>query len=291
MISINQFGILIRDVANFAGNEEEISEILDDGESFESADLSKFEDQIKSVLADLNEKLNGLPFIDNPEVIELDDIRNTLGDVAKDVASWIGDTALSIAQNTPRFAINLIVFIMLLIMFIPSQHNLKERLLKLSPLDNDIDSLYISKVSAMAKSMVRGTFVIAFVQGIICGILLFMAGVPYVFFWTFLCMVISIIPNGGALVNWPITIVLLLSGNFVGAIILILGNIFVVASVDNILRPYLVSKEAQLHPGLTLIGVAGGVQVFGVLGLIYGPVIMILLATTIDIYLSHYKTS
>jgi len=60
--------------------------------------------------------------------------------------------------------------------------------------------------------------------------------------------------------------------------------LLVISNIDNILRPYLVSKEAELHPAFILIGVLGGLKVFGLLGLVYGPVIMILLVTMLIVF-------
>ncbi len=290
IISIGQINIFISDLSEFAGNSEEIQDILNSGDGYDSTlDTELVETSVQELITNVNGLIDQFPFIDDEETIVIDDVRTFIGDVASSVAVWVGDTALNVIKNTPVFITNLIVFIIILSTFIPSQERLKDYFLKISPLDNRIDKLYLEKTEAMANDMVKGTFVVAIVQGIIWGILYWISGVPYVMFWVLISVFLSLIPNGGSIINWPLVIALFISGNFAGAIVLLLGNLLIIGTSENILRPMLVSEKAYIHPALTLLGIVGGIQVFGFLGFIYGPVIMILLATTIDIYVNHYK--
>ncbi|MCA9381517.1 AI-2E family transporter [Candidatus Dojkabacteria bacterium] len=288
VITINQLSIFISDVGDFAGNSEEISQILDSNTE-SGLNTEKFTIKLENSIDDINYQLARLPFVNQNDLITIQNVQQVIGELAKTVANWAGNTAVNIVQNTPSFITNLIVFVIILSTLIPSQKRLKDYILKLSPLNDRIDKLYLTRVNAMANAMIKGTLVIAVTQGLICGILLWLAGVPYIFFWTILCIFMSIVPNGGALVNWPILIILLLSGNIPGAIIVGLGNLLIVSSVDQILRPILVPKEANLPPALTLLGIVGGLHLFGFLGVVYGPVIMIFLITTFDIYIEYYK--
>ena len=290
IISVGQINIFIRDLSEFAGNSEEIQEILNLENNYQSgANISNFESRLQVFINDLNKNLNNLPFIRNKNLVEISDIQKVVGDVAASAAGWIGSTALDIVKNIPVFITNIIIFIIILSTIIPNQDKLKRYIRKISPLDNRIDDLYIEKIEVMSSDMVKGTFIIAIIQGIIWGILYWISGVPYIVFWVLLSMFLSLIPQGGAIINWPIVLALFISGNYIGGIVLLLGNILIVGSSENVLRPLLVSKKAYIHPALTLIGIVGGINVFGILGFIYGPVIMILLATTIDIYVNHYR--
>ena len=117
-----------------------------------------------------------------------------------------------------------------------------------------------------------------------------LAGVEYLLSLTLLMMLLSIVPVvGTAFVTVPIGLYMLFTGDFIGAAIVLLGQIIVISNVDNIIRAELVSHDTQLHPALMLISIIGGLQVFGFLGLIYGPVIMILFLTSLEIYTKHYK--
>ena len=70
---------------------------------------------------------------------------------------------------------------------------------------------------------------------------------------------------------------------------IIAGSLLLVSNIDNLIRPRLVSKDAYLNPALILLAAFGGLSLFGLLGVIYGPIIVIFFVTTIEIYLKHYQ--
>jgi len=159
----------------------------------------------------------------------------------------------------------------------------------LSPLDDIIDRLYVDRIKSMALSMVKGTFVVALVQGIVTGLFLWIAGVPYAFLLSLLAIIASIIPLGAGIITVPIGIILLLTGHIWQGILILLAQLLITANIDNILRPRLVNKKASLHPALILIGLFAGIANFGFMGLIYGPVFVIFLVTTIEVYKRYYR--
>ena len=185
-----------------------------------------------------------------------------------------------------------IMYIILLYSFFPLYKKLFKFFEKLSPLDDRIDTVYFTRVIAMSKSMIKGTFAISVVQGVVSGIFLAIAGVPYVLFLTLIMILLGVIPMVGfGFVMVPIIIILLLTGSVWQGIMLLVVSVVIIGNIDNFLRPKLVSKKAELHPALIILGVIGGLQVFGVLGFIYGPVIMILLVTTIEMYLKYFQSN
>ncbi|MDX1521389.1 MAG: AI-2E family transporter, partial [Anaerolineae bacterium] len=87
----------------------------------------------------------------------------------------------------------------------------------------------------------------------------------------------------------PIGVALLAFGQIWQGILVLVGSTLIVSNIDNLLRPRLVSKDANLSPALVLLSAFGGLSLFGFLGVIYGPVVMIFLITTVEIYLEHYQ--
>jgi predicted PurR-regulated permease PerM len=77
------------------------------------------------------------------------------------------------------------------------------------------------------------------------------------------------------------------TGNIVGGLTVIANHLLIVTNIDNVLRPRLVPKDAKLNSALTILSVFAGVAMFGFLGIIIGPVIMILVVSTIQVYLSN----
>jgi predicted PurR-regulated permease PerM len=141
-------------------------------------------------------------------------------------------------------------------------------------------------MGAMTKAMAKGQFIIATVQGFTDALLLYIAGFKSVFIFMFLILtVLSIIPLGGGIVVIPIGIIMLLTGHIWQGLVVLLGHFMIVTNEDNLLRPKLVPKKIHLNPALTLLAVFAGVGMFGFLGIIIGPVIMILIVSTLQMYL------
>jgi predicted PurR-regulated permease PerM len=167
-------------------------------------------------------------------------------------------------------------------------HRMSEYLHDLSPLDDKIDSLYARRITSMLSSMVRGTLVIATLQGVLTGFFFWIAGVPYAAFFGLLATIVSIIPLGSGVVAIPIGILLILLGQVWQGVFQIVMNVVVVSNLDNFIRPRLVSKDASLHPALTLLGVFAGIAKLGFIGVFLGPMLMILLVTTIEVYRDYF---
>lgn len=213
----------------------------------------------------------------------------------KDYASWaaslffgnLGNIASIVADILPLSFIFLYVMGAILINY----QNISVYLHDLSPLRDEVDHLYVQKIKSMAISMVKGTFIVAIVQGLVTGLFFWVAGIPYAFFFSLLAIVLSIIPLGAGILAVPIGIILLLTGNIWQGLLILFVQFFITSNIDNILRPKLVDEKASLHPALTLLGLFAGIANFGFMGLIYGPVFMIFFVTTLDVYRNYYRAS
>ncbi len=188
------------------------------------------------------------------------------------------------------FVATFIIYIYVFLSILMNQDKLVETFHQLNPLGKDISKLYAKRIGLMTKAMVRGQFAIATVQGFTDALLLYITGFKSTFFFFFVILtVLSIIPLGGGVIVFPIGFIMLLTGNIWQGLLLILGHMFIVGNEDNILRPKLVPSEARLDPALTLLSVFSGLAFFGFIGIVLGPVIMIVLVTTIQVYLEVFK--
>ncbi len=150
----------------------------------------------------------------------------------------------------------------------------------------------MDKIDLMIKAMFKGTFVIAISQGLAMGFVFWLAGVPYVMVLTLASMFLSLVPLiGVSLVAWPVGIILIGSGSVWRGVFIIAAFLIFVAQIDTFLRPRLVPKGAQLNPALVIVSVLGGLGVLGLVGALYGPVVMILLVTSIDVYSKYLLRS
>jgi len=209
-------------------------------------------------------------------------LKSVLDTFLASIATFLG----SFGSFVATFIIYIYVFLSLLV----NQDKLTETFHQLNPLGREISKLYARRIGLMTKAMVRGQFVIATVQGFTDALLLYIAGFKSMFFFFFIILtILSIIPLGGGVIVFPIGFIMLFTGHIWQGLLLILGHMFIVGNEDNILRPKLVPSEARLDPALTLLSVFSGLAFFGFIGIVLGPVIMIVIVTTIQVYLEVFK--
>jgi predicted PurR-regulated permease PerM len=172
---------------------------------------------------------------------------------------------------------------------LPRYRTAVEAFQRLSPLGYDVSELYSRKISAMVSSLIKGVFLIAIIQGAAMGVFYWLAGLPYIFMLIMLSILLAMIPLVG--ISWlaiAIAVVSFLTGNPLQGLIVLGGFYGVVNWIDILLRPKLLSEEAYIPLALFLLSIFGGLAWAGVMGLFYGPVIMLLLVTTIQIYAEQY---
>jgi predicted PurR-regulated permease PerM len=183
-----------------------------------------------------------------------------------------------------------VIFIYVFISLLTNGDQLVLLVRRLNPLGEEVTDLYLAKMGAMVRGTVLGQFVIALAQGVSGAISIYIAGFHDGFFiFAILLSALSVIPLGGGVVSIPFGIGLALFGNVGGGLFVILFHVLVVTNIDNVFRPVLVPRAARLDSALMLLSVFSGIAMFGFLGLVIGPVLMIVVVTTISVYLAVYK--
>ncbi len=151
------------------------------------------------------------------------------------------------------------------------------------------EDLLIGKVAAAVNGVAKGNLLIALLQGVAAVIGFILAGLPQPLFWGIATIVSAFIPMvGTGIVIVPAIFYLLFFKSLTAAIILIVWYVVVHLSIDNIIRPKFISARTQMHPLLALFGVVGGLKVFGVLGFLFGPIVIAILIVLVDFYRASY---
>ncbi len=195
----------------------------------------------------------------------------------------------SFGTSILQFFVDAMIFVIIFITLMPEFDNAVKKIEDISPLGKEISQLYYKKTAAMISSLVKGMFIIAVLQGAIMGFFYLLAGMDLWFLFMIISMVLAVLPIVG--ISWLVIMLsglAVIQGDVSAAIIILVGFYGVANWVDVILRPRLVSKDAYLHFSLVLLGILGGLVWAGFLGLFYGPVIMLLLVTTVEIYSERY---
>ena len=209
------------------------------------------------------------------------------------ISEWARGFLVNLGRALPGLFTNMLVILVILYVLLSRYKSPdKQQIMEIVPFPPEITQLFIDKVDLMIKAMFKGTFVIAISQGLAMGLVLWIAGVPFVMFLTLLSILLAFVPLIGiSLIAWPIGIFLILSGQLWQGIFVITAFVLVVANIDTVLRPILIPKGAQLNLALVILSVFGGLALLGIIGVLYGPVVMILLVTSIDVYTKYMLRS
>ncbi|MBF0467324.1 MAG: AI-2E family transporter [Desulfamplus sp.] len=204
------------------------------------------------------------------------------------VSSYAGELMMNQSKYLISNISSVIVkfFLMTFIFFfvIQDQKKIFDYIFHLSPLSSTHEKILIEKIKAVAKSALLGTLVTAISQGTAGGIAFAICGLPG-FFWGAVMAFASLIPFVGTSLIWgPAVIWLFLSGSWPYALFLTIWSVFVVGTIDNVVRPLFMKGSAGMGTLLIFFSIIGGLNYFGITGLLYGPMIFGLTIVLLYIY-------
>ncbi|MEO0525202.1 MAG: AI-2E family transporter [Pseudomonadota bacterium] len=224
-------------------------------------------------LADLRSVPDWMPFQDTLSA-QWTTITEKAEELASDLAGVFTGFVGQLAAGTAQFLLNLFIFGYGVFAFLAMRQPILVQLLAYSGLAPETQAALYDRIVTVSGATLKGTLVIGFVQGGLGGLGLWVAGVEGVAFWSVIMVVLSVIPAVGPLLALiPIAIALMIDGQMTAGIGLAVWGFAVVGTIDNILRPMLVGREAALHDLMILISTLGGLVVFGAVGLVLGPVL------------------
>ncbi|MGB7922285.1 MAG: AI-2E family transporter [Pyrinomonadaceae bacterium] len=153
------------------------------------------------------------------------------------------------------------------------------------PLERSQSEEIMARTREVIAASVYGVLVIALIQGALGGVAFWALGVPSPLVWAVVMTFLSMIPMAGSFIVWvPAVIYLGMTGHWAKAIMLFLWGSLVIGTVDNFLRPKLVGERTRLHELIIFFAVLGGLQVFGVLGIVLGPVVVAVTLALLDVF-------
>jgi len=230
--------------------------------------------------------------IDLAQVLQGFMSKDTAAKVAINIDNLIGKTFSSFLNqftdllvNLPSIILQFAVFLFTFYFALRDSEELKAYLSTLSPFSESTEKKFMSEFRGITNAIVFGQVLIGIIQGLALGVGLFFLGVPGALTLTVLACIVSIIPILGSWLIWlPVAFLLLVSGQtFAGIFLLLYGALFV-STIDNLMRPYLLSRKSNLPVSLSLIGTIGGLYLFGIMGLIFGPLIFAYALIIIEFY-------
>lgn len=209
----------------------------------------------------------------------------TLSSLISKGSTAIIDSLVNLFVEAPIIFLNMAILGFVFFFTIRDRDKLAEFVSGLSPLNKAKEALLVKQFKDITDSLLYGQVVVGVIQGLIAGAGFLLFGIPNALVLTIIAIVLSIMPILGPFIVWaPVNIVLFASGNTEMATLYLAYNLFIVSTIDNILRPYIVSKKSDLSPLVLMIGMIGGLFVFGVFGLILGPLIIAYFLTFLKAY-------
>ena len=207
-------------------------------------------------------------------------------------ASFAASMAAVVVRTTSEALLGLVVALLTMYYVLLEGPELARRIERIAPLEPRHTRALLVEAREVARTAFIGTIATAIVQGLLGGIGYAMLGVPQPVLWAVATALASFLPVIGTLIVWvPISGYLLVEGHPVRAIILVAYGILVITSLaDYVIRPRIVGGRGHGHPLLTLIALLGGIEVFGLAGLIIAPIIMSVFVAAFRLYEREVRT-
>jgi predicted PurR-regulated permease PerM len=207
------------------------------------------------------------------------------GMVVGNISTFLINSLSSVTKLTVNAVFSSVIMLYVMFYFLTMGEVLLLKILYFLPLHDRDERRLLRRFTSVTAATLKGTLIIGILQGFICGLAFALAGIQGPVFWGTVMAVMSIIPAFGTAIVWvPALIILILQGNFIGATILAVLCGAVAGNLDNVLRPRLVGKDTEMHDLFVLFGTLGGISMFGILGIIIGPIIAALFITIWEIY-------
>lgn len=215
--------------------------------------------------------------------------------IVRQVPGWVARNGAQIVGGIAGLIIGFFLVLLAAYFFYTEGEAIIEELAHLSPLPAAYDREFGATVKDVIDATFRGHVITAVVQGLVTMIGLLIAQVPAALFWGSVATVMSLLPMVGAAAIWvPATIYLFIAAAmgkvpFWQPIFLMLWGVGVVSVIDNVIRPWAMKGRSQLPAIPLLFAVLGGMQAFGFVGLVLGPLVFALLMSIIDIYKRSFR--
>jgi len=250
-----------------------------------------FSDQIKTILESsrILEKANLILSNFNIE-ITVEQLNNGVSELGKVVGFFLYQQAQSIASNVFKFFIDFFFMLLVIYYLLIDGDRLVSFIIDLSPLPSEQDEKLIKKFKDMAGAILIGNGLGGLIQGTAGGIVFSLFGLKSPFLWGVIMGLLAFLPIIGiGVVLIPAAIYLILKGRIAAGIFFVVFYIILSGGIEYLLKPKLVGQRVKMHTLLVFFSIIGGLKLFGILGIIYGPLVATAFITLTDIYYASYQ--
>jgi predicted PurR-regulated permease PerM len=249
-------------------------------------------DQLKSlfessrILERVNLFLSGFNF-----QLTGNELNQAISELGKIVGLFLYEQARSIASNMLKFLINFFFMLLVIYFLLIDGKRLVDFIVNLSPLPDEQDEKLIQKFKDMAGAILVGNGLGGLIQGILGGGIFALFGLQSPFLWGVIMAFLAFLPIVGiGAVFIPASMYLFLKGRIGAGIFFIVFYLILSGGIEYLFKPKVVGRRVQMHTLLVFLSIMGGLKLFGILGIIYGPLVVTAFLTLTDIYHSSYRS-
>jgi len=201
----------------------------------------------------------------------------------------LGSLFESVVQNSfnnlPEILLHLFVIGTVFFFGLRDGDKLSEFISSISPLNKTQEALMVKQFKGITDSVIYGNIIVGIIQGLFAGLGFLIFGVPHVALLTIVAIIFGVIPVLGPIMVWaPLAVYLLANGKIAVAIGFIIYNAILVSGFENLLRPYIVSMKTNVPTSIIFLGMIGGSLIFGIVGLLIGPLVLAYLLELLRAY-------
>src|SRR5579871_5704149 len=206
------------------------------------------------------------------------------------VGKWIYNSIGLIAGNVFLLVFNFVLTIALVFVFFVSGPTIKQFLMQLIPFPEHEKEKVIRRFKQLASAVFVGNGLISALEGILGGISFFVVGIPGGLIFGVVMAITAFLPVVGAtIVIIPAAIYLYLVGKTWAATAFLIFNVLQLSILEALIKPRFIGTKSQMHAVLVFMSVLAGIQIYGVFGLFYGPLVVTIFLTLAEIYREDYR--
>ncbi len=219
-------------------------------------------------------------------------LTTTLSDLVKTGGFFLYNQISSWAGNILQFLALFVIMILIIFFLLIEQEKLVAFIIRLSPLPDNEDRLLIAKFEEIANAILKGNIICGLIQGIVAGSVFALLGLNAPILWGCVMAFLAFLPIFGiGLVMIPAAMILAINDRTGAGLFLLLFYMLLSFSIEYLLKPKMVGGQVKMHTLLVFLSLIGGLSVYGILGIIYGPLIVTAFLTLADLYLARYDFS
>jgi predicted PurR-regulated permease PerM len=213
-----------------------------------------------------------------------------LGQVIGSVTSFLGKQVNELLTNIVGFIYHMTLMLLMVFYLFLDGVRLREFMFRLSPIPDPEEQLIADKFKSVGQAILLGNGFGSVIQGLLGGIAMAFAGIPSPVLWATVMTVAAFLPLVGiSIVSIPCTIYLALNGKILAAVVFFSLCTFVSLFVENVVKTKLIGAHMKMHSFVVFISILGGLSTFGILGLLYGPLVVTFFMTMSELYEQHYR--